>query len=113
METPNRWERLKDLLEEALRLSGRQRIDFLERVCAEDVSLGSELKFLLAMEDEAGDFLEGISEPCSEPEQDDRIGCIYSHYRVLSKVENGGMGVVYEAEDLNLFRRVALKFLRD
>jgi serine/threonine protein kinase len=118
-----RWKRIDELLQAALRLTVEQQDEFLRRQCGNDDELLEEVRSLLAAHHQAGSFLESPAfSPADMPTQTadpasiavsfrSMVGETVSHYRVLSRLGSGGMGVVYEAEDIKLGRRVAMKFL--
>jgi len=117
--TPERWQRARDVLHEAMQMDAADRSAFLDRQSAADPSLRAELNELLAAEGEIdSSFLEkpAFMHAAVHTDSSDRTavlppGAKLGPYVVQSLIGAGGMGEVYRARDASLKRDVAIKVL--
>lgn len=111
-----RWRRIEELCDSALRLEPTERAVYLAAECGQDEDLRREVEALLAHEGSADGFLAmpvgalAARVLAATPERD-LIGQRLGDYDIVARLGAGGMGVVYRAKDRRLGREVAIKVL--
>jgi serine/threonine protein kinase len=116
--TPQRWERLKTLFNEALERPWQERRAYVVEACGEDLNLRSELSSLVELHEARSPITEMISTEIERlvtslvPRVLASGDLILDRFEIVRPLGSGGMGDVYEAKDRELQQTVALKMIR-
>jgi predicted ATPase/serine/threonine protein kinase len=108
------WDRIKEILKQALRLAPAERQAYLDSACRTDVDLRSEVESLIASHGEAGSqFLAAAAADVLQMASPRALatGTKLGPYEIIELLGAGGMGEVYRARDVRLDRCVAIKIL--
>ena len=110
--TASRAHRLQDLFDRAVDLDAAAQASLLAQECADDATLRQELLELLTAD--AGPAAAALESAMASPGAPlPQVGTLVAgRYRIVRQIGEGGMGVVFEAEQQEPRRRVALKCIR-
>ena len=114
---PERWQRVKQILDEAILVSPPERSAYLDSACNDDAEFRQEVESLLEAHDQAGTgFLKdpAVNLKSLSPSLTSRSGLRLGVYQVLEEIGRGGMGEVYRAvrADGQFTKEVAIKLVR-
>jgi predicted ATPase/tRNA A-37 threonylcarbamoyl transferase component Bud32 len=105
--TPERWQRVQEVLAGALKRTREERSGYLEQACA-DSDLRREVESLIVAHEQGDSSFMDQMVPTFVPLQK---GAQLGPYKILARIGAGGMGEVYRARDSRLGRTVAIKVL--
>jgi Flp pilus assembly protein TadD len=104
---PDRWQQVAALCGEALEVPATDRTAFLRARCGDDQALRGEVESLLAVA-----IKPGLLDFTIAPEEFNPSAVIAGRFRIVRLIGRGGMGEVYQAEDLQMGGHIALKTIR-